>query len=279
MGRVEGKVAFITGAARGQGRSHAVRLAEEGADIIAVDICGPLKTITTYPAATEEDLAETASLVEALDRRIITRTVDLRDRALLDEALAQGVAELGGLDIVVVNHGIASVDLNGTAAISPEMWQETIDVNLTSVWNTTSAVTPYLMSAGRGSIIITISAVAGHKAYGNLGHYVAAKHGVQGLMRALALELGPYSIRVNGILPTQVNTPMVMNEHTWKLFGADPDNPTVDAFAATSQATHVLPVPYVEPIDVSNAVLFLASDEARYITGASLPVDCGVLIK
>lgn len=279
MGRVEGKVAFITGAARGQGRSHAVRLAEEGADIIAVDICGPIKTITTYPAATEEDLAETESLVEALDRRIVTRIVDLRDREALNAALAAGVAELGRLDIAVVNHGIASVSLEGTAAITPEMWQETIDINLTSVWNSTTAVTPYLQAAGGGSIVITISAVAGYKAYANLGHYVAAKHGVQGLMRALALELGPDNIRVNGILPTQVNTPMVMNDHVWKLFGADPDNPTVDAFAAASQAGHVLPVPYVEPIDISNAVLFLASDEARYITGVSLPVDCGVLIK
>jgi len=279
MGRVEGKVALVTGAARGQGRSHAVRLAEEGADIIMVDICGPLDTVSHYPAATEADLAETASMVEALDRRAFARKVDCRDRAALDAALSEGVAELGRLDIVVANAGMSTMSMAGTGAMSQEMWSEMLDVNLTSVWNTTSAATPHLRAAGGGSMVLIISAVAGPKAYANIGHYVAAKHGVQGLMRVLAVELGPESIRVNGILPTQVNTPMIQNPTVRHLFVPNIESPSLEEFAAVSQGMHALPIPWAEPRDISNAVLFLASDEARCITGISLPVDAGAGIK
>ena len=277
MGRVQGKVAFITGAARGQGRSHALRLAEEGADIIAVDLCGPVSSVK-YPLPSEKDLAETARMVEALDRRIVVQRVDVRDRAAVQAALDAGIAELGRLDIVVANAGIASVSLEGTAAISDTMWKEMIDINLTGVWHTTSAATPHLIASGGGSMIM-ISSVAGLKAYANIGHYVAAKHGVVGLMRTLAVELGPHGIRVNSIHPTQVDTTMIMNESTMRLFVPDVPSPTREDFAPASQAMHALPMPWADPRDISNAVLFLASDESRCITGVPLPVDAGVLVK
>ncbi|GGM80911.1 putative short-chain type dehydrogenase/reductase [Thermopolyspora flexuosa] len=275
MGRVSGKVAFITGAARGQGRSHAVRLAQEGADIIAVDICRQIDTVP-YPMATPDDLAETVKQVEALDRRIVAVEADVRDHDALQAAVDRGVAELGRLDIVVANAGIAS---HGSAEeMSLQTWQDMIDVNLTGVWLTAKVAIPHLKAAGGGSIIITSSA-AGLQAYANVSHYVAAKHGVVGLMRTLALELGPHNIRVNSIHPTQVDTPMIMNEPTYRLFMPDAENPTREDFAPVSQAMHALPTPWMDPVDISNAVLFLASDEARYITGVTLPVDAGAVIK
>lgn len=275
MGRVQGKVAFVTGLARGQGRSHAMRLAEEGADIIGLDLCGPIETVS-YPLPNEEDLAETIHMVEALDRRIFARKADVRDRQAVVSVVNDGVAELGRLDIVVANAGIGNVCLEGTAAISDVMWQEMLDINLTGVWHTTSAATQHLIASGGGSMVL-ISSAAGLKAYANIGHYVAAKHGVVGLMRTLAVELGPHRIRVNSIHPTQVDTTMIMNETTMRLFVPDVEHPTREEFGVTSQAMHLLPVPWVEPRDISNAVLFLASDEARYITGVPLPVDAGVL--
>ena len=275
MGRVQGKVAFVTGLARGQGRSHALRLAEEGADIIGLDLCAPIETVS-YALPTEDDLAETIQMVEALDRRIIARKADVRDRQAVESVVNDGVAEFGRLDIVVANAGIGNVCLEGTAAISDVMWQEMLDINLTGVWHTTSAATQHLIASGGGSMVL-ISSAAGLKAYANIGHYVAAKHGVVGLMRTLAVELGPHGIRVNSIHPTQVDTTMIMNETTMRLFVPDVEHPTREEFAVASQAMHLLPVPWVEPRDISNAVLFLASDEARYITGVPLPVDAGVL--
>jgi (+)-trans-carveol dehydrogenase len=255
-GRVEGKVAFITGAARGQGRSHAVRLAQEGADIIAVDVCKQLDGVP-FPMSTPEDLAETVAQVEALDRRIVATQADVRDYDALKAAVDDGVAELGRLDIVAANAGIGSGGCP-LHEMTRELWQDMIDINLTGVW---------------------LSSVGGLKAYPNIGNYVAAKHGVVGVMRTLAHELGQYRIRVNSVHPTQVNTPMVMNEPTYRLFRPDLENPTADDLAPVSQTKHVLPLPWVEAVDISNAVLFLASDEARYITGVSLPVDAGSLIK
>ncbi len=275
MGRVAGKVAFITGAARGQGRGHAVRLAEEGADIIAVDICRQVDTVP-YPMATPEDLAETVKEVEALGRRIVAVEADVRDHDALKDAVDRGVAELGRLDIVVANAGISS--MAPTEEMSVRTWRDVIDINLTGVWLTAKVAIPHLKAAGGGSIIIT-SSVAGLKAHPNVAHYVAAKHGVVGLMRSLALELAPYHIRVNSIHPTQVDTPMIMNEPTYRLFLPDMENPTREDFAPVSQAMHALPTPWVDPVDISNAVLFLASDEARYITGVTLPVDAGAVIK
>jgi len=277
MGRVEGKVAFITGAARGQGRSHAVRLAQEGADIIAIDICDRIPE-NPYDPATEEDLAETVRQVEALDRRIVATKADVRDYDQLKKALDDGVAQLGRLDIVSANAGISGSP-NAAEEIPDDQWRNMIDINLSGVWRTAKAAIPHLRAGGRGGSIILTSSDAGLFAYPNISHYVSAKHGVVGLMRTLALELAPEMIRVNSIHPTQVDTPMIQNERIYRLFAPDKEHPTKEDFIPVSQAMNALPIPWVDPVDISNAVLFLASDEARYITGVALPVDAGAAIK
>jgi SDR family mycofactocin-dependent oxidoreductase len=276
-GRVEGKVAFITGAARGQGRSHAVRLAQEGADIIAIDVCGPIDNLA-YPHSTPEDLAETADLVKNLDRRIVTAQVDVRDFDGLKAAVDNGVDQLGRLDIIVANAGIGTFG-NKLHKIREDVWQDMIDVNLSGVWHTVKAGVPHILRGERGGSIVLTGSVGSHKAMAYTGHYIAAKHGVIGLMRAFAVELGQHSIRVNSVHPSQVNTPMTMNDITFRLFRPDLENPGPEDFAPFSQMMHVMPVPWVEAVDISNAVLFLASDESRYVTGISLPVDAGALLK
>ena len=274
-GRVQGKVAFVTGAARGQGRSHAIRLAEEGADIIAVDLCAQLDTVP-YPMGTADDLAQTVKEVEALDRRIVATQADVRDAGALKGALDAGVAELGRLDIVCANAGIFSFS---TEELSEELWRDMIDVNLTGVWHTTKAAVPHLVEGGRGGSMILTSSTAGLKGFPNFAHYVSAKHGVVGLMRTLALELAPHMIRVNSVHPTSVNTDMIQNSATYRLFAPDMENPTRDDVAPIFGEMNALPINWVEPRDISNAVLFLASDEARYITGVTLPVDAGFMVK
>ena len=276
-GRVEGKVAFISGAARGQGRSHAVRLAQEGADIIAIDVCGPIENLA-YPHSTPEDLAETADLVKNLDRRIVTAQVDVRDYEGLKAAVDSAVEQLGSLDIIVANAGIGTFG-NKLHKIGEQIWQDMIDVNLSGVWHTVKAGVPHILAGGRGGSIVLTGSVGSHKAMAYTGHYIAAKHGVLGLMRAFAVELGQHNIRVNSVHPSQVNTPMTMNDITFRLFRPDLENPGPEDFAPFSQMTHTMPVPWVEAVDISNAVLFLASDESRYITGVSLPVDAGALLK
>jgi (+)-trans-carveol dehydrogenase len=276
-GRVEGKVAFITGAARGQGRSHAVRLAQEGADIIAIDICRQIDSVR-IPLSTPEDLAETADLVKGLNRRVYTAEVDVRDYEALKAAVDAGVEQLGRLDIIVANAGIG----NGGATLDKtgeRDWTDMIDVNLAGVWKTVKAGVPHILEGGRGGSIILTSSVGGLKAYPHTGHYVAAKHGVVGLMRTFAVELGQHNIRVNSVHPTNVNTPLFMNEGTMKLFRPDLQNPGPDDMKVVAQMMHTLPIGWVEPEDISNAVLFLASDEARYITGVTLPIDAGSCLK
>ncbi|SHG64863.1 mycofactocin-coupled SDR family oxidoreductase [Geodermatophilus nigrescens] len=275
-GRVEGKVAFITGAARSQGRSHALRLAQEGADVIAVDLCGPVDSIGMYPPATEEDLAETVRQVEALDRRIVAAKADVRDPAALRAAVDDGVAQLGRLDIVLANAGV--FEIKPALELTDGDWQEMIDINLTGVWNTCRVALPHLIEGGGGSIVIT-SSTAGIKGTPNTIHYTAAKHGVVGIMRTLANEFGKQSIRVNTVHPTGVDTVMIQNEKTWGLFTPDDPEPTREKFAELFETLHPLPVPYVDPVDISNAVLFLVSEEARYVTGAMLPVDAGYTIR
>jgi SDR family mycofactocin-dependent oxidoreductase len=272
VGRLDHKVAFITGAARGQGRSHPVRLAEEGADIIAVDICDQMDVVN-YPMATEEDLAETVRLVELGDRRIVARKVDVRDHKALKDAVGAGVAELGRLDIIVANAGISSV--GPALELSEEEWDAVVDVDLKGVWLTCKAGVPHILEHGEGGSVAITSSAAGLHAYANLAHYAAAKHGLVGLMKVLAIELGPSRIRVNSIHPTQVNTPMLMVEYNFKLFCPDIEHPTEEDFRPVSQAHHVLPVPWVNSVDISNAIVFLASDEGRYITGVTLSVDAG----
>ena len=277
-GRVADKVAFVTGAARGQGRSHAVRLAEEGADIIGVDICGPISPDSQIAPSNPDDLAQTVDLVKNLGRRIVTSQVDVRDYDSLKTALDNGIEQLGRLDIVVANAGIG----NGGETLdktSESDWDDMIGVNLSGVWKTVKAAVPQLIAGGNGGSIIMTSSVGGLKPYPNTGHYIAAKHGVIGLMRTFAVELGQHFIRVNAVCPTNVNTPMFMNEGTMKLFRPDLENPGPDDLAVAAQFMHTLPIGWVEPVDISNAVLFLASDEARYITGLPVTVDAGSMLK
>ncbi len=272
MGRLDGKVAFITGAGRGQGRSHAVRFAEEGADIIATDICARVDTVS-YAMSSADDLAETVALVEKLDRRIIATQADVRDYEATKAAVDAGVAELGRLDIICGNAGIASS--GPSIDLSTEAWREMIDINLTGVWHTCKAAIPHIIAGDRGGSIILTSSTAGIKGFLNLSHYAAAKHGVVGLMRSLANELAPHRIRVNTVHPTTVSTAMVDNPEIRGLFRPDLEAPTLDDAAEAFMAMNMLPVPWVEASDITNAVLFLASDEARYITGASIPIDAG----
>jgi SDR family mycofactocin-dependent oxidoreductase len=274
MGLLDGKVAFVTGAARGQGRSHAVAMAEAGADILAIDICGPIEAVS-YPMATEEDLAETTRLVEEQDRRVVSRVADVRDQAALADAVKAGVDELGPIGIVVANAGIwaVSVDEPTERGRRETIWKDTIDVNLSGVWNTIEAVTPGMIEAGQGGAIVITSSTQGLKGAANndisLTAYTAAKHGLVGLMRATAIDLAPHSIRVNTIHPTGVLTPMVEN----------------DTFAAYAEKhprlgelmSNLLPVEVVEPRDITNAVLYLVADTGRYVTGVTLPVDAGYL--
>ncbi|MQA03784.1 MAG: mycofactocin-coupled SDR family oxidoreductase [Streptosporangiales bacterium] len=268
MGRVEGKVAFVTGAARGQGRSHAVRLAEEGADIIAVDISEPVPGLK-YATATAEDLAETVKDVEALDRRIVASEADVRDLDALQAAVADGVAQLGRLDIVAANAGICTIQT--WDAVTPQAWQSTLDINLTGVWHTCVAAIPHLIDAGGGSIVIT-SSTAGIKGLPFLAPYVAAKHGVVGIARSLANELAEHHIRVNTVHPTGVDTPMAE--------GLGGLNPLIESSPTLGPVfMNTYPVEMVDPRDISNAVLHLASDEARYVTGVMHPVDAGNTIR
>jgi SDR family mycofactocin-dependent oxidoreductase len=278
MGRVEGKVAFVTGAARGQGRSHALRLAQEGADIIAVDIAGQIDSVP-YPMSTPDDLAETVRQIEALDRRIVATQADVRDFGAVKAAVDEGVAQLGRLDIVAANAGIFSF---GTMEeLTEEQWQDMIGVNLTGVWHAAKAAIPHLKAGGKGGSIILTSSTAGLMAIPNIGHYVAAKHGVVGLMRTLALELAPDMIRVNSVHPTSVNTDMIHNDATYALFAPDlpVEERTKEVLGSRFQTLNALPIMWVEPVDISNAVLWLASDEARYVTGVTLPIDAGSLTK
>ena len=267
-GRVEGKVAFITGAGRGQGRSHAIRLAEEGADIIAVDVLENYPTVR-YAMSSGVELDETVRAVEALGRRIVAAKADVREAATLKESLDAGVAELGRLDIVCANAGIYTVQ--GWDEVTPQVWRDTIDTNLTGVWNTMVAAIPHLIAVGGGSIIAT-SSTAGLKGMPFLAPYVAAKHAVVGLCRSLANELAAYHIRVNTVHPAGVDTPMVTGLETLEPYlSRSPDLGAI--------FTNGLPVEALDPRDVSNAVLWLASDEARYVTGAAVTVDAGNTIR
>lgn len=276
-GRVRGKVAFISGAARGQGRAHAVRMAEEGADIIAFDALGPVPS-QGAPPASPEDLAETVALVEKLDRRIVARQADAGDLTAVTGVVDEGVAELGRLDIVVANAGVQG-NPGPIADTSPDEWQAVLSTNLTGVFNTAKAAIPHLLATGQGGSISLVSSSIALRAQPGLGPYGSAKNGVVGLMRALALELGEHAIRVNSIHPTTVRTPMLLNDINFRLFRPDLQNPTLEDVEPVYRTLNVLPVPWVEPEDVANAVLFLASDEGRYLTGVALPVDAGYALK
>nr|WP_296775857.1 mycofactocin-coupled SDR family oxidoreductase [Rhodococcus sp. (in: high G+C Gram-positive bacteria)] len=271
MNRVAGKVAFITGAARGQGRSHAIKLAEEGADIIAVDACSDVSTVP-YSESTDQDMAETIKAVESLDRRILFRKADVRDLAALQAVADEGLAEFGQIDIVIANAGVAS--FGSALDLEEDTWQDMIDINLTGVWKTIKAAVPSMIERGQGGSIILTSSVAGLVAFPNLAHYVAAKHGVTGLMKALSIELAPHRIRANSIHPGNVDTYMTTNEATLKVFtgGASTNR---DEAAKIVAGMNALPLPWVDPIDITNAVMYLASDDGRYVTGTTTVIDAG----
>jgi len=264
--RLEGRVAFVTGAARGQGRAEALRLAEEGADVIAVDLCRQLESVV-YPMSTKDDLDETVDLVKGLGRRIVAAEADVRDVDALQQAFDRGVTELGPVTVVVANAGIGP----GGLAAPDVQWDEVIDVNLKGVWNTGRVSIPQMVEHGRGGSIVLTSSTGGltgspSDVPGMLG-YTAAKHGVIGLMRSWANVLARHAIRVNSVAPTTVRTPMAN--------GGDVSMVLKYAPELTSSLTNALPVEAVDPEDVANAVAWLASDEARYITGTVIPVDAG----
>ncbi|WP_322858207.1 mycofactocin-coupled SDR family oxidoreductase [Mycobacterium europaeum] len=271
MGVLDGRVAFITGAARGQGRAHAVRLAADGADIIALDICADIASMD-YPNATRSDLDETVKLVEGAGRRIVARQADVRDGDAVEAVLADGLAEFGRLDIVIANAGIIRLSGGGD---DRQVFRDIVDVNLTGVWNTVHAAIPTLIAGGRGGSIVITSSSAGLKATGTdrTGGqaYSAAKRGLVGLMQVWANDLGKHSIRVNTIHPTGVATGMVMNEAMGKLLESGD--------VAIEAMQNVLPIPMLMPEDVANAVAFLVSDEAKFITGTAWPLDAGFAVR
>ena len=270
MGKLEGKVAFITGAARGQGRSHAIRLAQEGADIIGIDICKQIATVG-YAMAEPADLDQTVKEVEALDRRMVAIQADVRDIAAMQSAYDEGVAALGPVEIVLANAGIGP----GSPEPSDQDWLDALAVNLTGVWNTGRVAIPSMIEAGNGGAIVLTSSTGGLMGPGSdspgLLGYTVAKHGVVGLMRCWANFLAPHFIRVNSVAPTSCRTPMAANLNFDELMNVNP--------MLASALTNAMPVNMVEPLDVSNAIAWLVSDEARYVTGSVIPVDAGCLNK
>ena len=278
MGLVDGKVALVTGAGRGQGRSHALRLAAEGADVIAVDVAANSVETISYALASEDDLDATVGEIQAMGRRAVKAVADVRSLSELQQAADTGLSELGKIDIVCANAGI------GSWAVAWEMteqqWKDMIDINLTGVFNTVRATLPSMVERGEGGSVVLTSSTAGLRAYANTAHYTAAKHGVIGLMKVLAQEAGPHRIRVNAVCPTTVRTPLVINDSTFELFAPHLESPTEDDVREPFESLNILPgVAWVEPEDVSDAVLFLCSDAAKFITGVALPIDAGNIVK
>jgi SDR family mycofactocin-dependent oxidoreductase len=272
MDKLDGKVAFITGAARGQGRSHAVRFAEEGANIIGVDVSTQIDTVP-YPTAQPGDLEETVRQVEAAGGRMLASEVDVRDLAALTKAADDGAAEFGRIDIVIANAGISS--MAPTLEMDENTWQTMIDINLTGVWKTVRAAVPHIVAGGRGGSVVLTSSLAAMMTNANIAHYTAAKAGMVGLMQVLAKELAPQNIRVNTVHPTTIATDMVLNDATYKLFRPDLENPTRQDFEEAASQMNPLPLPVPESIEITNAVMYLVSDDARYVTGNTHVVDAG----
>jgi (+)-trans-carveol dehydrogenase len=277
MSKLEGKVAFITGAARGQGRSHAVRLAEDGADIVAVDVCADVETVP-YPLGTADELAETAKLVEAAGRRCATATADIRSLEQLGAAVDLAKETFGQIDILVSNAGIWSGSTDSWS-LDEETWQTMIDINLTGQWKTAKAVIPTMIEGGTGGAITITSSTIGLKATTGNVHYTSAKHGVIGLVRTLAHELAPHNIRVNAVCPTTVNSPMITNDALYSLFRPDLESPSLADAEPGLNDLNLLDVSMMEPAEVSAAISWLVSDDARYVTGIALPIDAGSTAK
>lgn len=277
MGLFDDKVVLVTGAARGQGRSHAVRFAQEGAHVLATDVCADIPA-TGYPGATVADLEETRRLVEAVGRRCFTRVVDVRDHAGMEAAVEDGSRELGVVDVVVANAGISGKDY-GVQATSYDVWREVVDINLNGVFVTLQVGTRGMIQRGGPGAVVVVSSIMGLRTHGGVPAYTAAKHGLVGLTKATAHELSRLSIRVNAVHPGNVLTPMIENDVLFGMFRPDLPHPTADDVAPLMQQMNLLPAPWALPSDVTEAVVWLASESARYVTGASLPVDLGAIIK
>jgi (+)-trans-carveol dehydrogenase len=271
-----GKVVFITGVGRGQGRSHALAFARRGADVAGIDICAPIMTVP-YDMATEDDLRETRERVGEIGVRTVLEVADVRDRQGLQSAASKVLDELGRIDVVVANAGIFSV--GDAFELTPQAWQDVLDVNLTGAWNTVQSCLPALVASGSESSIILTSSIGGVQGLLGCPHYVASKHGLLGLMRSLANELGAFGIRVNAVCPTNVNTPMIQNEANYRTFRPDLESPTEEQVAEMARKMHILDVPWIEAEEVSDAVTWLASSAAKSITGVALPIDAGLLTK
>jgi (+)-trans-carveol dehydrogenase len=276
MGQLDGQVAFITGVARGQGRSHALTLAREGADIIGLDLCAKPST-TAYDGATQEDLQETIRLVKEAGRQIVAEVADTRDYEQVDAVFKRGIEQFGRVDIVLPNAGICSGAK--TWEITPDAWREMVEINLNGVFHTVKAAIPTMIAAGRGGSIVFTGSTEAIKGAENISSYAASKHGVTGLMTSLARELGQYNIRVNSVNPTCVDTHMINNDFVYGLFRPDLDKPTREDVIDTFAGTHILPVPWIQPQDVSNAILYLVTEPGRYITATPLVIDAGFIVK
>jgi len=272
MGKFDGKVVLITGGARGQGRSHALTFAKEGADVAFCDIAAQVDTVP-YPMSRPADLSETVKLVEELDRRCVGETADVRDLAQLQQFVEHARAELGRIDFLLANAGIFS--FSTVAGMDDRTWSDMIGTNLTGVFHAMRAVLPIMIEQGHGRIVAT-SSMAGKVGMPNIGHYCAAKWGVIGLVKSVAQEVGAHGITVNAVCPTGVDTMMIQNEAAYRLFLPDAESPTREDAAGAFQLLNVMPVPWVEPVDISNAMVFLCSDEARYITGETIAVAAGM---
>jgi len=277
MGQMDGRVTLITGAARGQGRAHAVRLAEEGSDIVALDILADVDALT-YRLATQADMDETGRLVRATGREIVTCRADVRSQADLDAAVVAGLDAFGHIDTVVINAGISGKKAP-TWELDTETFERLLDINVLGAQRTIKAVVPTMIETGKGGAIVFINSNLGIKARPNLAAYSASKHALIGLMQSLAIELAPHSIRVNSVNPSGVGTELIFNEATYREFCPGVENPTLEDAIEGFKKLNLLPVPWVEPVDVANAVLFLASVQARYVTGVALPVDAGNLTR
>jgi SDR family mycofactocin-dependent oxidoreductase len=276
MGELDGRTALVTGAARGQGRSHALRLAELGASLVLVDVCADLPSVP-YAQPGEAQLVETAAHARERGAEVRTVVADVRDAAAMTTAVQLALDELGGIDIVVANAGV--IQLKPATAITPDDWADVIGINLTGVWNTVAPAIEPMIEQGRGGSIVITSSAAGVKGPPNMAHYAASKSGVIGLMRSLASELGPHSIRVNCLAPTTVDTEMVHWPEAYAVFRPDLERPGRDDVVDVFAELNVLPVPWIEPIDVTEAVAFLVTDRGRFVTGAVIPIDAGTLIK
>ena len=273
MGRVEGKVALVTGAARGQGRSHAVALAAEGAQVIATDICEQIPGVP-YPMSVPADLEETRRMVEGQGQRCLAIKADARSEAQMERAVVDGIGEFGKIDILVVNHGVTH--LSGWADLTDEEWQVQFETNLLGGWHTIRPAIPHMIENGGGSIIMTASSASVRALYA-VTAYTAVKHGVIGLMRALSAELGQHWIRVNAICPGAIPTPMNINDHNLSFFAGGKEGAGMSEAEFPLQAMNLLPTAWVQPEEISRAMLYLASDDARMVTGVVLPVDAGMV--